>query len=151
VRFQAEATIDRPAGDIWAYAADILRHPDWMSVTDARIHRGDGTQVGALGQERLQLGPFGWDVKFEVIEADPARRLVWRSGDGAPFDLEVRLDLEAVDPATTRATYTSVVGLPGRWRLIAPLVAMEGASGVRRELGRLKENVETASAVAPAT
>jgi hypothetical protein len=39
----------------------------------------------------------------------------------------------------------------GPWRLIAPLVAMEGKAGQARELQRLKENVETAPAVAPAT
>ena len=46
-----------------------------MTVTDARIVQGDGTQVGARGRERMRFGPFGWDVEFEVAEAEPGRRI----------------------------------------------------------------------------
>ncbi len=90
----SEQVIERSAQDVWVYAADIVRHPDWMTVTDARIVRGDGTQVGSRGRERLRFGPFGWDVEFEVAEAEPGRRIAWKSVHGAPFDLTVWLDLE---------------------------------------------------------
>ena len=97
----AEQTIERSAQDVWAYAADIVRHPEWMTVTDARIVQGgDGTRVGARGRERLRFGPFGWDVEFEVAEAEPGRRIVWRAVGGAPFDLTVSLDLEPMGPAS---------------------------------------------------
>jgi uncharacterized membrane protein len=150
-RYEALATIDRSADEIWKYAADILRHPDWMTVASAHILRGQGTEVGARGRERLILGPFKWDVEFEVVEAEPGRRLVWRSLDDPHLDLEVGLALEPAAASTTRARYYGSVQLRGRWRLLAPLVAMEGAAGVRRELGRLKVNVERAPAIAPAT
>jgi hypothetical protein len=39
--------------------------------------------------------------------------------------------------------------LRGRWRLLAPLMVMEGSAGVRRELERLKAKVEAAPAAAP--
>ena len=55
--FEHTATIARPPAEVWAYAADILRHPDWMSVADARIVRGTGAEVGARGRERLLFGP----------------------------------------------------------------------------------------------
>jgi len=147
-RFEAEATIDRPANAVWAYAADILRHPDWMTVANAEVLRGDGTQVGARGRERLIVGPFKWDVAFEVVEADPGRRLLWRSLDDPHFDFEVGLELAPSGPNATRAAYHGSIRMRGRWRLLAPLLAMEGAAGVRRELGRLKMNVEQAPALA---
>ena len=150
-RFETETTIDRSANDVWAYAADILRHPDWMSVADARVVRGDGTAVGARGQERLLLGPFKWDVLFEVAEAVAGRRIVWRSVDDPRLDLEVGLDLEPVGATSTRATYHGAIQMRGRWRLLAPLVAMEGSAGLKRELQRLKANVEAAATMAVAT
>ena len=142
--FESEATIARSADEVWSYAADIKRHSEWMSVADARILQGDGTQVGARGRERMVLGPFKWDVEFEVTEALPGRRIVWRAADDPHGEFEVGLDLDATGPTSTRAMYHGGVQLHGAWRLLAPLLAMEGASGVRRELQRLKEKVEAA-------
>ena len=147
---ETEATIDRPAQQAWAYAADILRHPDWMSVADARLIRGEGTKVGDRGRETLILGPFKWEIQFEVVEAVPGRRIVWRSVDDPRLDLEVGLDLEPAGDGSTRATYRGAVQLHGRWRLLAPLMAMEASAGLRRELQRLKASLETAPAVAGA-
>lgn len=150
-RFVAMQTIARSADDVWAYAADIVRHTEWMTVTDARIVRGDGTQVGAHGREGMRFGPFGWDVEFEVVEATPGRRILWKSVAGAPFDLAVSLDLEPVGPTSTKATYGADIQLHGLWRLIGPIVAMEGKAAPERELGRLKAQVEGATTMAVAT
>lgn len=150
-KHQTELTIERAAADVWAYAADIARHPEWMGVTDAAILHGVGSEVGARGRERLVLGPFNWDAEFEVAEAVPGRRIVWRSVAGTPFDIEVSLDLAPAGPNSTRATYGAEIQPHGLWRLLAPIVAMEGKAGPERELRRLKENLETAPAVVGAT
>ncbi len=151
IRFQTEQTIARSADEIWTYAADILRHPEWMAVSDARILQGEGSEVGARGRERLALGPFRWNVEFVVTEATPGRRIVWRSVAGAPFHGDVALDLAPVGPESTRATYGASVQMRGLWRLLAPLIAMEGKAGQARELQRLKEQVEVVPVMAPAT
>lgn len=150
IRFETEHTIARPADDVWTYAADVLRHPEWMAVTDARVLRGTGTEIGARGREHLLFGPFRWDVAFEVVEAEPGRRIVWRSVAGPPFEFDVALDLEPIDPTSTRATYAAAIQLRGLWRVLSPLVAMEGKAGQARELRRLKERVETGAVVAQA-
>jgi uncharacterized membrane protein len=146
----AHETIARSALDVWAYAAEIVRHAEWMTVTDARAVSGDGTQAGARGRERIRFGPFGWDVEFEVIEATPGRRIAWRSVSGAPFDLDVTLDLETDGSASTKATYAADIRLHGLWRLLSPMVAAEANAGPARELQRLKERVEAAPVIAPA-
>jgi uncharacterized membrane protein len=147
---KTEQMIERPAAEVWRYAADIVRHPDWMSVTDAALLHGSGSDLGSRGRERLALGPFKWDVEFEVVEAVPGRRIVWRSMSGAPFDLEVSLDLEPVESGSTRAIYGTAIELHGLWRLLSPLLAAEGKAGPERELRRLKENVEKSPASAAA-
>jgi uncharacterized membrane protein len=149
-RFVTEQTIARSAEAVWTYAADVVRHPDWMTITDPRIIKGNGTQIGDRGRERMRFGPFGWDVEFEVAEATPGRRIVWKAVDGAPFDLAVSLDLEPVGPTSTRARYGAEVRLHGLWRLLGPMVAMEGKAGPERELKRLKAQVEEASSTTPA-
>ena len=148
-RYEAQAEIARSADEVWTYAADILRHTEWMSVADAHLLAGDGTQVGARGRERLLLGPFKWDVEFEVAEAEPGRRLLWRSRD-ARFDMQVGLELEPSGPTSVRARYYGAAQMHGRWRLLSPLVAMEGSAGMKRELAQLKARVEEAPAAVAA-
>ncbi len=140
-----ELTIERAAAEVWAYAADIVRHPDWMGVTSAMILSGDGSSLGSRGRERLVLGPFSVELDFEVAEAVPGRRIVWRSVTGAPFDAEIALDLQAASETSTQATYGAAIQPHGLWRLLTPLLAMEGKAGPERELRRLKHNLETAA------
>ena len=149
-RFVTEQTIARSAEAVWTYAADIRRHPDWMTITDPRITKGDGTQIGDRGRERMRFGPFAWDVEFEVAEATPGRRIVWKSVGGAPFDLAVSIDLEPMGPTSTKASYGADIRLHSLWRLIGPIVAMEGKAGPERELKRLKAQVEETSGMTPA-
>lgn len=142
--FVTEQTIERSAEEIWTYATDIVRHPEWMTVTDARVISGEGTFVGARGRERMRFGPFAWDVEFEVVAAEPGRRIVWEAVAGAPFDLRVALDLQTIATGRARATYGADIKLHGPWRLLAPMVAMEGRAGPDREIRRLKARVEEA-------
>jgi uncharacterized membrane protein len=151
IRSQTEQTIEVSAEEVWTYAANLLRHPEWMGVSDATLLRGNGSDVGSRGRERLVLGPLKWDVEFEVAEAVPGRRIVWRSVAGAPFDLEIALDLDPAGPASTRARYSAAIQPHGGWRLLSPLMAMEGKAGPERELRRLKANVESMAAPAPAS
>lgn len=150
IRSETALTIARSAEDVWAYAADIVRHPEWMGVADARVVRGQGSEVGARGQARFLLGPLSWVVEFEVSEAVPGRRIVWRSMAGAPFQLEFALDLEPAGPTSTRATYGAAIQLRALWRLLTPVLAVEAKAGPARELQRLKDNIEAAAGMAAA-
>lgn len=155
IRFQTEQTIDRPAHEIWSYAADISRHPEWMGVIDARLVSGQATDIGACGVERMKLGPRTFEVGVEVSKSIPAQRIAWRMDGGSPFSGEVTLDLEALGPDRTRVVWSGAIGLTGWWRLIEPLVATEVRTGEAGELRRLKETLEmapvTASTEEPAT
>ena len=81
---------------------------------------------------------------------DPVKMIVWKAVDGAPFDLAVSLDLELVVPTSTKARYEADIRLHGLWRLLRPMVAMEGKAGPERELKRLKAQVEETSGMTPA-
>lgn len=150
IRFQTEQTIARPAQEVWSYAADITRHPEWMGVLDARLVSGQPTEIGARARERVKLGPWKLDVEFEVSGSIPAQRIAWRMAGGRPFAGEVTLDLESLGPDRTQAVWSGSIGLTGWWRIIEPLVASEVKAGEAAELRRLKERLEMAPSVAPA-
>ena len=142
IPFRSEQTIDRSAMEVWEYAADIDRHPTWMSVIDARIVHGRSTEVGARAHESVKIGPRRSIVEFEVAEADPGRRLAYRVLSG-PMRGEVAMDLEATGPESTRVVWAGSLGLTGLMRLVEPLFASEIRAGEAAELVRLKECLET--------
>lgn len=150
IRFETEQSIDRPPADVWTYAADIRRHPEWMGVADARIVQGQGTEVGARALERIKVGPRSVDVEFEVSASIPERRIAWTVLPGSPLAGEVALDLEPIDAHATRAVWSGWLGLSGLWRVMEPLMAAEIRSGEARELRRLKDNLERSEAMAAA-
>jgi uncharacterized protein YndB with AHSA1/START domain len=142
ISFRTEQTIERSAHDVWTYAADVARHPDWMGVSHARLVSGHATEVGSRAVERMKFGPRSIDVGLEVSAAIPARRIAWRIAGGSPMQGEVALELEALDPHRTRATWSGSIGLTGPWRLLEPLMASEVKSGEAAELRHLKDNLE---------
>jgi uncharacterized membrane protein len=150
MHFRTEETIARPAHEIWAYAADILEHPKWMAVTDPRILSGSSTEVGSRGREKLRVAGRRYDAEFEVTAAEPGRRLTWRGVSGAPFELELTLELEPVNDTETRASYFGTVQPKGLWRLLEPLMTREARKGPEAELRRLKEILEARPALQPA-
>jgi uncharacterized membrane protein len=151
IRFETTQTIERSAEEVWAYAADILRHPEWMGVTSARLLDGVGTEVGARAVERIKLGPRSVEVGLKVSKSIPARQIAWRVAGGSPVAGDVTLDLERLGPDRTRAVWSGWVGLTGLWRLLEPLMAGEVKAGEAAELRRLKDKLETSSTVTTAT
>jgi hypothetical protein len=149
IKFEAEQTIDRSAHDIWAYAADIIRHPEWMGVIDARIVEGRATEVGARAIERIKLGPRTIDVELTVAESVPAKRVRWVLAGRSPLTGDVALDLETLGADRTRAVWSGSIGMKGLWRLLEPLLAGEVSAGEAAELRRLKANLESAPAMTP--
>jgi uncharacterized membrane protein len=144
IRFETEQTIGRSADEVWAYAADILRHPEWMGVTDARIVRGRGSEVGSSAIEHVKMGPRTVEVEVSVTEAIPARRLRWTVAGRSPLRGDVTLELEPLGADQTRAVWSGSMGMRGLWRLLEPVMAGEVAQGEAAELRRLKANLEKA-------
>ena len=136
-RFVTEQTIARSADEVWAYAADIARHPEWMAVTDARVLTGRERPERAGGSGCGSARSSGTSssrsrTRRPDVGSSGRRSLARRSISS------VALDLEPVDLASTKATYGADIRLHGLWRLLGPMVAMEAKAGPERELKRLK-------------
>jgi len=151
ITYRFEATIGRSADEVWAYAADITRHPEWMGVLDAEVIRGRPTDVGAMGRETLHFGPGRFATEFVVSESEPGRLIAWRVAGGPPFIGEGRLELEPIGSTRTRAVYSGAFRLKGLWRLLEPLIAREARASEAAELQRLKGVLEAATGAVAAT
>ncbi len=151
ITYRFEETIERSADEVWAYAADITRHPEWMGVVDPEVIRGRPTDVGAMGRETIRLGPWRYVAEFVVSASDPGREIAWRVAGGVPFSGEYRLELEPIGSTRTRAAWSGTIRLKGLWRLLEPLVAREVRAGEAAELQRLKGVLEATTGAVAAT
>jgi uncharacterized membrane protein len=85
IEVRAQLTIDRPVDQVWSYAAEIARHPEWMTVTSAECLPGTGSQIGDRGRERIRFRSWASNAGLTVVAPDPGRRIAWRPGKGPPF------------------------------------------------------------------
>ena len=142
-KIEAEMTIARPADEVWAVAADTLRHPRWMTVESAEALKGDGSHEGDRGRERARMGPMKFESEFTVSEAVPGRRITWRVDSGPPYDGRFFLELTPIDASTSRARYGAELRMKGLMRLLAPFMGGEAKSEIANELAKLKAVVES--------
>ncbi len=142
-KVEAEMTIARPAEEVWAVAADTLRHPRWMTVESAEALKGDGSHEGDRGRERGRMGPMSFMGEFTVTEAMPGQRITWRVDSGPPYDGHFFLELTPIDASTTRARYGADLRMKGLMRLLEPFMGGEAKSEIANELAKLKALVES--------
>jgi len=136
-------TIEAPLEKVWAAAADLASHAEWMadaeSITFLSEHqRGTGTRM----QAATRVGPFRTNDIIEVIEWVEQQRIGVRhtglvTGEGT-------FELEPIDAGATRFTWSERLIFP--WYAGGALTA-RGAAPIlgaiwKRNLRRLKRLIE---------
>jgi carbon monoxide dehydrogenase subunit G len=141
---KVSVTIRAPLEDVWASAADLGSHVEWMADAESIVfltarRRGLGTRM----EVATRVGPLRTRDVMEVTEWEDRRRIGVRhtglvTGEGAFL-------LEEVDPATTRFTWRERLTFP--WYLGGPLTAWLASPVLRavwkRNLKRLKAQLES--------
>jgi uncharacterized protein YndB with AHSA1/START domain len=135
--------IEAPLEQVWAAAADLESHADWMADAESIAfltarRRGIGTRM----EVATRVGPFRTKDIMEVTEWEDRRRIGVRhtglvTGVGA-------FEIEALDAATTRFTWQERLAFP--WYLGGPLTALVASPVLaliwKRNLARLKQQLE---------
>lgn len=151
IRYEAHITVMGPPQEVFASVADFRTWSGWTDMIDitpdgdGRLHVGDG------GTFALAKGPFRGKLRYETIELEPGRRVVYRITHRA---LDWRADLSVrASEGGAEVTNAGSVRLKGLWRLLQPLVGRELAATEAAELERLKSMLESntpPAATAPA-
>jgi uncharacterized membrane protein len=134
--------IDRPADQVWAFAANPDNAPVWYTniksvewKTERRLSIGSRIAFVAhfLGRRIAYV--------YEIAELVPAERLMMRTADG-PFPMETTYTFESLATGTTQMTLRNR-GVPaGFSKWVAPFMSLAIARANRKDLALLKARVE---------
>jgi uncharacterized protein YndB with AHSA1/START domain len=140
-KYSAETTIDAPPEAVFAYVADVERHPDWGSHHNAATRRG-GAAVGVGTVYDTINHQFG-EQKETVTVTDYAPSTLF--GFDATGVLGVAHHTFELSPsgAGTRVVKSMQMKQPKLLaRLSSPMIAMQQPKAMAEDLRRIKAKLE---------
>ena len=134
--------INRPAGEVFAYLADLDNDPAWQKViVEARYTSEGPAGVGSTGVHRAKFMGKTVDYGWELTEYEEPRRVGWKFVSG-PFTGNDGYTLEAT-PDGTKLTHAAELHPHGLLRLLTPIAGGGFAKEARKDLQNLKGILES--------
>ncbi len=141
----AETDIERPRGEVAAFAMDAGTDPIWISgVIEAKLLTEPPL---ARGAQVSRVATFlGRRIEYvnEVVEYDPQACMVMRSIKG-PFPMTLTYTFEDA-PGGTRARIRVQGEASGFFKLAAPVLSRAVKRSITNDLETLKDRLESRTA-----
>ena len=141
-RISESVSIARPPADVWKAIADYSFDREWRSnLTEMAPDPPGGPEPGTKVREVVRTMGRDYVTNGVVTELDPGTSYRF-SGDGTIGDVAGG---RSVRPDGNGAIFTYDIELTptGGSRLLGPLLGPMVRSGLKKDLGRLKELLET--------
>jgi hypothetical protein len=141
------AEIERPAAEVFAYATDPARFPEWQQgVVDGHMDGpGDGVQAPAVGAKCVTTRRSGGADRpstSELVHIDPPRTWRVRGTDG-PIRAAVDVLVEPVTDSHSRLTISVDFTGHGIGKILVPLmVRPEARKEMPGNIAALKQRME---------
>lgn len=142
VDVQTEVVIDRPSGQVAAYAGDPSNAPRWYKNIESIDWKTPPPMT--VGSKLAFVAHFlgrRLAYTYEIMEHVPGRRLVMRTAEG-PFPMETTYTWDAVGDGRTRMTLRNRGNPSGFSRIAAPFMAAAMRRANQQDLANLKRMME---------
>jgi len=142
---RADIEIDAPLAAVWAVVQDVVSAPQWQGGIDsvtAIEHDSEGRATLVETESDIRVKKVSSRVRFDYSGAPS--RLAWTQEKGDMKSLVGSWELEELDGARTRATFTMEAD-PGRvlgLLIRGPVVAATRALFVSARPGELRRRME---------
>lgn len=141
INVSVNTEIDLPTNDVFAYLADVSRHPIWQSgVRSTTWTSSPPIRVGSTYDQEMDYRDLV--TGYEVTAIDPSRSMTIETRAGATMPATVTRRVDPIGERRCRIT-VDVVGKPrGFRRLIKPLVSKVVRDSIESDYRRLKRTLE---------
>ncbi len=124
----ARTEVNRPAGDVFAYATDPTRFSQWQKgVVDGHLDEPTTPRIGTRCITTRRIGLADRPTTAELTELDPPRTWRMRGIDG-PIRASVDVTVEPLTDSRSRLTIAVDFEGHGIGKLLVPLVVRRQAS-----------------------
>jgi uncharacterized membrane protein len=142
VDVESAIVINRPVSEVSRYAADPENAPLWyVNIKSVEWVTPPPAQMGSRVAFVAHFLGRRLTYTYEVVEFIPGVRLVMRTSEG-PFPMETTYTWESNADGTTRMTLRNRGTPSGFSAWVAPLMAMAMRRANRKDLARLKKQLE---------
>lgn len=152
---EASVVVEAPLEAVWALISDVTRTGEWsVECRGAEwLDGATGPTKGARFRGRNRRNGTRWSRVCEVLEVDPAKRLVWRTLPTRLLPDSTRWEFELVpaEAGTTLTERMQVLQIPALYdRLFAAMLpahrdrTTDLEADLRRIKARLEAHVDTA-------
>jgi uncharacterized membrane protein len=139
----SETVIDRPRHEVARFAAEPDNAPRWyVNIESVEWQTAPPLAVGSRIAFVARFLGRRLAYTYEIVEHDPAARLVMRTTEG-PFPMETTYSWQSAGDGSTRMTLRNRGEPAGFSKLVAPFMARAMRRANRKDLERLKALLET--------
>jgi uncharacterized membrane protein len=137
-----EIEIDRPRGEVAAYAGNPDSAPQWyVNIESVEWKTPPPIRVGSRLAFVARFLGRRLEYTYEIVELVPESRLVMRMAEG-PFPMETTYTWEAAGERRTRMTLRNRGEPRGFAKVLAPMMAAAMRRANQKDLRRLKTLLE---------
>lgn len=140
----ATVDVDRPAAEVFAYATDPTRFPEWQAgVVDGHMDHAGAPQVGTKCVTTRRIGGAERPVTSELTHVDPPRTWGVHGIDGP---IRATVDLTVAPLTETRSRLTIAVAFEGHGigKVLVPLlVRRQAQKEMPTNVANLKRHLES--------
>jgi uncharacterized protein YndB with AHSA1/START domain len=143
VRVEVDATINRPVEEVFKYASDIDRQPEWVPpLIDSRKSTSGPTGVGTAYRQTAKFLGRRMDMDCQITGYEPPTLYAFRAKNG-PMHMEMQFTLTPEGPEATRVTQVVEGESAGFFKLADPILARTMKKQFVADLETLKTLLES--------
>jgi uncharacterized protein YndB with AHSA1/START domain len=138
---QAKLSTAKSPQEVYAYLVDFERHPEWrFDVLDSKLVEGEAGRAGARYRQRVKQGRRELEVDVELTEAEPPRRVGFRTLDEGPVTASGTYNISGAGSGS-EVINDVVIETRGVLRLFEPLMGPQLRKTAARYEQALRERL----------